>query len=351
MSIRTGRPVLLTPLLTAGGPAGAAAFTRARQRALACEQAEVDALLLHDQQSTAGHAHHLSDFEAGTLAAALAVATGHIGLISTICTAQLAPYHVARALATVDFLSAGRSGWAVAAPDDEAAQAEQANYRAPAHAPDQNVAPAALQQNRAAEFIDVVRGLWDSFQDDAFLRDRESGIYFVPERLHQLDHTGPHFDVSGPLNIARPPQGHPVLLRRVQDTEDLPLIGRSADIAVMPASGEHQEGAARTIRDAVRGHAREAGRKENDVLVVLEHRVHAGDTDTAAAHLQEFFATQAADGFVLLPPEGPDDAAHTAMVDLASALRRQSHLPAAPPGSTLRARLGLPRPVGLHPTD
>ncbi|OON71495.1 LLM class flavin-dependent oxidoreductase [Streptomyces tsukubensis] len=350
MSVRTGRPVLLAPLVTAGGPSGVEAFTRARRRALACEQAEVDALLLHDQQSAAGHARRLPDFEAGTLAAALAVATEHIGLISAVSTAQLAPYHVARALATVDYLSSGRSGWEAAALDDEAAAAERTNYGAPAHTPERDIASADLRRDRAAEFIDVVRGLWDSFQDDAFLRDRNSGVYFVPDRLHQLDHRGAHFDVAGPLNISRPPQGHPVLLRRVRDPEDLAPIGRSADIAVVPASEENQEGAARTIRDTVRGHAREAGREEDDILVVVEHRVRDGDTEAAAAHLRELFASRAADGFVLLAPERPEDAAHSALVDLASALRRRGPHPAPPVDGTLRARLGLPRPAGLHPT-
>lgn len=349
MSVRTGRPTLLTPLPTALNTADGETFTHARQHALACEQAGVDALLLHDQQSTAGHTQRLPDFEAGTLAAALAVATEHIGLISSVCTTQLAPYHVARALATVDYLSSGRSGWEATALDGEAAQAEQANYRTPAPGHDYRLTTETLQRSRAAEFISVVQGLWDSFQDDAFLRDRESGVYFVPERLHQLDYRGEHFDVAGPLNIARPPQGHPVRLQRVRGPEDLVPIGRSADIALVPAGGEDWENTARTIRDTLRGHAREAGRKEDDILVVLEHQVRAGDAEAAAAHLQAHFASQAADGFVLLTPQGPQNAAQTALVDLASALHRQNPPPAALPGTTLRARLGLPRPAGLHP--
>lgn len=301
-----------------GGGTGRAAFIRARDWARAAQRAGIDALLLDDRQSAGPDGARA--FEAGTLAAALAVCTEGIGLVPSISTGQLAPYHVARLLATIDYLSGGRAGWEMRAPG---ADCEAANYHAG------GAAGADRQLARAEEFARVLAGLWDSFQDDAFLRDRESGIYFLPERLHALDHQGEHFEVAGPLNIGRPPQGHPVLVKRIADTGTAALAGRVADVAIAPA--DRADGLAE-IRRAVTESATGAGRRPEDVLVLLEQ-----PADTPVEHLTGLAGTGLVNGFILSAP--------SADAVLSSAIAVRRHLSASS-GGTLRARLGLPRPAG-----
>ncbi|MER5868436.1 LLM class flavin-dependent oxidoreductase [Streptomyces sp. NPDC002044] len=314
--------LLFAQLLTAqedGGP-GRTAYRRTVERVRSAQRVGIDALLIGDRQA-AGPAG-IGEFEAGTLAAALAVATDGIGIVTTLSTGQLEPYHVARLLATVDYLSGGWAGWQPAAPSDDH---ETANY-----GPGQPGSP-ARQLGRTEEFTHVLTGLWDSFQDDAFLRDRESGVYFLPDRLQALDHKGEHFDVAGPLNIARPPQGHPVLVHRLLTVEDAEFAGRAADVAVLPAErGTEAAEMSKTVRAAAGRH----GRAETDVRFVLE--VPADGPD-------ELFRTDIADGFVLLAPRGPADAAHSAVLERATALRGGAVQPA---DGSLRDRLGLLRPPG-----
>jgi FMN-dependent oxidoreductase (nitrilotriacetate monooxygenase family) len=146
----------------------------------------------------------VTSFDPLTLLPALATATEHIGLIATASTTYSEPYHVARKFASLDHISGGRAGWnlVTSANPDEAL-----NFSRDAHVEH------GERYKRAREFFDVVTGLWDSWADDAFIRDVESGHYFEPEKLHVLDHKGEHFKVRGPLNIARPVQGWPVIVQ------------------------------------------------------------------------------------------------------------------------------------------
>ncbi|GAB4585391.1 LLM class flavin-dependent oxidoreductase [Nocardia sp. IFM 10818] len=319
--------VLFAQLTTAGGGGGngRATFAHVCEWARAAQRAGIDALLFDDGQSVRPEGP--GTFEAGTLSAALAAATDGIGLVPSISTDQLAPYHVARLLATLDYLSGGRAGWEMSAHGDSG---EAANY----HADD----PAAECQNlaRAEEFAEVLGGLWDSFDDDAFLRDRESGVYFRPERLHTLDHRGEYFEVAGPLNIARPPQGHPVLVRRADSAAAAALAGRAADVAIVPMDSAD---AVREIADAVGESARVAGRQRDDVLTLLEC-----STSTSLDDLGRLAGSGVVNGFSLVAAQhDPAEAAYADMLEIASALRHRS--PGAPDG-TLRARLGLRRPLG-----
>ncbi len=318
--------LLFARLITAqdDGATGRTAYRRVLERACSAQRAGIDALLIDDRQAVGPTG--VAAFEAGTLAAALAVATEGIGLVTTVSTEQLEPYHVARLLATVDYLSDGWAGWQAATPSDDQ---ETANYvRGPA-------SPPAHQLARAEEFTRVVTGLWDSFQDDAFLRDRESGVYFLPDRLLALDHQGEHFDVAGPLNIARPPQGHPVLVRRLLTVGDAEFAGRVADVAVVPAERWNEVAEmGKTVRAAASHH----GRAETDVRLLVEVPADGAD---------ELFRTDAVDGFVLVPPPGSAEAAHSALLDRVAALRGGSSRSA---DGSLRARLGLPRPPGRRRT-
>lgn len=154
-----------------------------------------------DELSRWGRVVH---FEPITLLSALAVATERIGLCATASTTYWEPFHVARKFASLDHLSGGRAGWNIVTSVTDA-EAQNFNLEAqPAH---------ATRYRRAREFMEVVTGLWDSWEDDAFVYDKESGRYFDPDKLHILDHRGEFFSVRGPLNVARPPQGYPVLLQ------------------------------------------------------------------------------------------------------------------------------------------
>ncbi|MEU6486663.1 LLM class flavin-dependent oxidoreductase [Streptomyces sp. NPDC046887] len=320
---------LFTRLLTAEATgADAAPFAEVLGRAREAEAAGIDALLLHDRQSAAPAPADAPHFESGTLTAALAVATRGIGLVTTVCTEQALPYHAARALATADHLSHGRSGWQ---PDTRADPAAAGNYTRAGSA------SAAERRARAEEFTQVLTGLWDSFDDDAFVRDRASAAYFVPEKLHPLDHRGDHFDVAGPLNIARPPQGHPPLVHRVADADDIAFAARVADVVLAPADS------APALRDTVRELARRAGRPDPPV-VLLDRPVDSAPG--AAAELRALVDSGVADGFTLLAPPGPAGAAHHAVLALTAELRA-AEPPTAPP-ATLRARLGLRRPPGRY---
>ncbi len=155
------------------------------------------------------------------LLAALASATERIGLISTVSTAYNAPYLLARRFASLDHLSGGRAGWnlVTSATDQEAH-----NFGRDQHFDH------AERYAQAEEYIDVALGLWDSFTDDAFLRDKASGRYFDPAKLRIADHRGEHYRVRGPLNQPRPPQGHPVLVQAGSSEPGKELAARTAEV-------------------------------------------------------------------------------------------------------------------------
>ncbi|WP_369726241.1 LLM class flavin-dependent oxidoreductase [Bradyrhizobium sp. LLZ17] len=143
-------------------------------------------------------------FEPITLLSALSSKTEQIGLVATATTTYHQPYHLARMFASLDHLSRGRAAWNIVT---SSGKLEAPNF-GERELPDHDV-----RYGRAREFVEVVQGLWDSWQDDAFVRNKETGIFADVTKLHLLDHRGTYFSVGGPLNIARPPQGHPVLVQ------------------------------------------------------------------------------------------------------------------------------------------
>ena len=166
--------------------------------------------------------------EPTTLLAALAASTRRIGLAATVSTTYHEPYAVARTFATLDHLSRGRAAMNVvtSSPDQEAR-----NHGAEAHLDH------AARYRRAAEFIDVCRGLWDSWEDGAIAADQNSGRFADPARIHHLDHRGPFFAVRGPLNVPRPPQGHPVLIQAGTSTDGQRLAAAEADLVFTVNTG------------------------------------------------------------------------------------------------------------------
>lgn len=169
----------------------------------------------------------VTSFDPLTLLPALAVLTERIGLIATASTTYNEPYHVARKFASLDHISNGRAGWNLVTsgnPD------EALNFGRDAHLDH------ASRYARAREFFDVVTGLWDSFADDAFVRDVEAGLYFDPDKLHTLDHKGEFLKVKGPLNIARPVQGRPVIVQAGASDAGRQIAAETAEVIFGSAS-------------------------------------------------------------------------------------------------------------------
>jgi alkanesulfonate monooxygenase len=147
---------------------------------------------------------YMAFFDPISLLCGISGLTERIGLVATATTSYNEPYDIARRYASLDHMSHGRAGWNIVT---SANLTEAYNFGREAHYEH------GERYDRALEFTEIVRGLWDSWEDDAFLRDRRSGRYFDPAKLHYLNHKGEHFSVRGPLNVARPPQGHPVLFQ------------------------------------------------------------------------------------------------------------------------------------------
>ncbi len=188
-------------------------------------------------------------FEPLTLLSALAVHTTHIGLAATASTTYYEPFTLARGFASLDHLSGGRSGWNVVT---SVTDAEARNFnldRQPDH---------AARYHRAREFMEVVTGLWDSWEDDAFLFDKASGRFFDPEKLHVLGHRGEHFQVRGPLNVARPPQGYPVIVQAGASPDGQDFAARWAEVVFTAAHDLEQARAFhKSMKDQAVGHGRD----------------------------------------------------------------------------------------------
>ncbi|MGX9965041.1 LLM class flavin-dependent oxidoreductase [Roseomonas sp. F4] len=152
---------------------------------------------------------------------ALSQVTQRIGLIATTSTTYTQPYHVARSFASLDQLSGGRAGWNLVT---SMFAAEAQNFSTPVQMPHGD------RYARAEEFVDVVRGLWSSWEEDAFLHDQDSGLFFDPERLHILHHTGEHFLVRGPLNVPPSAQGQPVIVQAGSSDAGRDLAARTAEV-------------------------------------------------------------------------------------------------------------------------
>uniref|UniRef100_A0A9E8A866 LLM class flavin-dependent oxidoreductase n=1 Tax=Bosea sp. NBC_00436 TaxID=2969620 RepID=A0A9E8A866_9HYPH len=193
--------------------------------------------------------HFLNRFEPLTILSALATVTKKLGLVGTVSTSYSDPYTIARQFASLDLISGGRAGWnAVTSPLEGSGR----NYSRP-H-PEHS-----LRYEIAQEYLDVAKGLWDSWDDDAFVRDREASRFFDRDKLHTLNHKGRFFQVEGPLNIQRSPQGQPVLFQAGASEAGIGLAGRHADaVFANHVPLEEAQALYRAIKTSAVAHGRSA---------------------------------------------------------------------------------------------
>lgn len=217
----------------------------------------------------------VTSFDPLVLLPALAAVTERIGLIATGSTTFNQPYDLARKFASLDALSNGRAGWNVVTTSNPDAAL---NFNMDEHMLH------ADRYRRAREFYDVVTGLWDSFADDAFIRDPESGIFFDPAKMHVLNHKGENFSVRGPLNIARPPQGWPVIVQAGASEAGRQLAAETAEMVF--AAGGSIEGARAFYAD-VKGRMPKVGRDPEHLKILPGALVIVGETMAEAQAKKE----------------------------------------------------------------
>ena len=243
---------------------GSTNFERWIEMAAIAERAKLDMLFIADQIAIVGgdelaateNSSKVNRFEPMTLLSALATHTTRIGLAGTCATSYSEPYTVARMFASLDHLSGGRAAWnCVTGGQKEEAQ----NFSRERHAAHEE------RYERANEFADVVMGLWESFDEDALLYDKESGRVFDAGKIHALDHRGKHFAVRGPLNVSRSPQGRPIVIQAGGSDATVDMGSRIADV-IFTAQADFD--AARAFYLRIKAAVRARGRRPESIRVM-----------------------------------------------------------------------------------
>jgi FMN-dependent oxidoreductase (nitrilotriacetate monooxygenase family) len=244
-----------------------------RRFARTLERGKFDAFFMADHLAVLNmpvealrRSHTVTSFDPITLLPALAMDTEHLGLIATASTTFEQPYLIARRFASLDHISAGRAGWNVVTTSNPDAAL---NFGMEEHMEHDE------RYGRAREFVDVVTGLWDSWADDAFVRDVESGIYFDTEKLHVLNHKGRYLQVRGPLNVARPVQGWPVIVQAGASEPGRQLAAETAEV-VFAAGGRLPD--AQAFYADVKGRMDKLGRDRDHMKILPGAFVVVGDS-------------------------------------------------------------------------
>ncbi len=218
----------------------------------------------------------MNRFEPLSLLSALAVNTEKLGLVATVSTSYYEPFNVARIFASIDHISGGRVCWNVVTSDHD-----ETGYNFNREGLD----PHAFRYERGNEFVDVVFGLWDSFEDDALLLDRASGLYYDKNKLHTLNHKGKHFQVRGPLNVARSPQGRPVIAQAGGSEAGMDMAARTAEIVFSLASNIERN---RSFYRDVKGRMPAYGRDPDDLKIMPGVVINVGETEAEARAKVDF---------------------------------------------------------------
>ncbi|MFI8287892.1 LLM class flavin-dependent oxidoreductase [Streptomyces sp. NPDC085614] len=248
-----------------------------QQLARTAERGLLDSVFLADGLALWGNARYnaLGGFEPLTLLSALAAVTEHVGLIATVSTTFNEPFHTARWFASLDHISGGRAGWNIVT---SGTVAEARNFGRDEHLEHR------LRYERAREFVDVTTKLWDSWEDDAILLDRERGIYADTDRVREINHRGEHFGVRGPLNVPRSPQGHPLLVQAGSSEDGKEFAARYAE-AVFTAQQTLADGQDfyKDLKSRLAAH----GRGEDQLLVLPGIAPVIGSTEAEARALEQ----------------------------------------------------------------
>lgn len=325
------------------------------------ERGGLDFVLLDDRRAVPDDRSY-GRLDAISVLSRLAPETNRIGLAASVPTTYSEPFNVSRELATLDFVSGGRAAWNVTSSDTDA---EATNFGHPQ-------APATHERAEIAqEFVEVSRKLWDSWEDDAVIADRERGWYIDPVKLHHINHAGTHFKIRGPQITYRPPQGHVVVIQEVHDGTDASaaiadvLVLHHASLAeAQRAYAHHQAQAAaegREVRilqriqpvlgatsDLAHARAAEFDRAAEDTGEQRkEARRIVGTPAEVADELATWFEAGAVDGFHLEPSFLPDSLEEVTS-ELVPVLQQRGLIRTAYTGRTLREHLGLGRPVSQY---
>ena len=246
------------------------------------EAALFDLMFIVDSQyiTPGSPSHYLNRLEPLTLLSALAVTTRNIGLVGTLTTSYNEPFNVARRLASLDLISKGRAGWNVVTSGDAGTAG---NYGRDEHY------DYDTRYARAQEHVAVVQGLWQSYEDGAFPRNRATGQFLDPSRMHALHHKGEHFSVVGPLNIQRSPQGQPVIFQAGDSQQGRELGAATADVIFTHAASIEQGQA--FYRD-VKDRAARLGRDPEQLLVLPGAEIYVGDTDEHVREIERHYHQQ-----------------------------------------------------------
>jgi len=248
-------------------------FAHLKRFAQTLERGRFDAFFMADHLAVLNmpldalkHSHTVTSFEPLTLLPALAAVTDRLGLIATASTTFDAPYHVARRFASLDHISGGRAGWNLVTTSNPDAAL---NFGLDEHVEHDE------RYRRAREFFDVVTGLWDSWADDAFIRDTATGTFFDPQKLHVLNYKSEHFSVRGPLNIARPVQGWPVIVQAGSSEAGRQIAAETAEV-VFTAQTQLADG--KRFYADVKGRMEKLGRPRDHMKILPAAFVVVGDT-------------------------------------------------------------------------
>ena len=327
------------------------------------ERGLLDFVFLHDERALPDTAltGHL---DALAVLSRLAPETTYVGLAVSVPTTYSEPFNVSRILATLDFVSAGRAAWNATST---ASDAEAHNFG------NKYALDADERRSITEEFIEVSRKLWDSWEDDAVITDRERGLYLDPQKLHHINHVGPHFQIRGPQITYRPPQGHPVIVQIDLDDPGTPLSAALADVLILHHDAIEDAQRAYAAHQAQATAARRELRLLQSILPILAEtealaRAKAtawdatvppgaspqpyaqrfiGTSTQLADLLEQWFEAHAADGFHLLPAVLPDGLEELT-IKLVPELQRRGLFRREYTGRTLREHLRLPRPANQY---
>lgn len=233
------------------------------------ERGLMDSVFLAD-----GYAGIQNKLEPFTQLSALASRTKHIGLIATVGTTYNEPFHVARKFASLDHISKGRAGWNIVTGAGDASH-NFGREKHPEH---------ALRYEQADEFVDVVKGLWDSWEDEAVVHDKSSGVRYDSSKIHTIDHKGKYYAVQGPLNIARPPQGYPVLVQAGSSESGKEF---AAKVAEMIFTAHQSIGSAQQFYTDVKSRLAKYGRTPDQLKILPGFSPIIADTEQEAKEIEE----------------------------------------------------------------